>query len=149
MVDGEGSKPGSVSSAGAIPGGTGSGMKEHAGDVGTFTTRRNRALRHSWYHHYMAPSHPGVTVSSSNMEPESTLIRPSASTAATSYVPFSVMPIHSNPGKSFEDETSSSSGLAGNERIILKIADLGDEQHFKDNIQTQQYHCLGVMLDAK
>jgi hypothetical protein len=99
MIDGEGSKPASVSSAGAILGETGSGMKQHAGDVGTFTTRRNRALRHSWYHHYMAPSHPGVTVSSSNTEPESTLIRPSASTAATSYVPFSVMPIDSNPAK--------------------------------------------------
>jgi hypothetical protein len=125
MIDGEGSKPASVSSAGTILGETGSGMKQHTGDVGTFTTRRNRALRHSWYHHYMAP-YPGVTVSSSNTEPESTLIRPSASTAATSYVPFSVMPIDSNPGKSFEDETSSSSGLEGNEWIILKIADLGN-----------------------
>jgi hypothetical protein len=126
MVDGEGSKPASVSSAGAIPGGTGSGMKEHAGDVGTFTTRRNRGLRHSWYRYYMAPSHPGVTVSSPNTEPESTLIRTSVSTAATSYVPFSVMLIHSNPGKSFEDDTSSSNGLEGNEWIILEIADLGN-----------------------
>lgn len=124
MIDGDGSKPGSVSSAGVIPGETGSRMKQHAGDAGTFTTRRNHALRHSWYRHYMAPSHPGVTLFNSNTESESTLIRPSASTAATSYVPFSVMPIDSNPGKGFGDETSSSSGLEGNERIILKIADL-------------------------
>ena len=126
MIDGEGSRPASVSSAGAILGEMGSGMKQHAGYVSAFTTRRNRALRHSWYHHYMAPSHPAVSVSSSNTELESTLIWPSASTAATSYVPFSVMPIDSNPGKSFEDETSSLNGLEGNEWIVLKIADLGN-----------------------
>jgi hypothetical protein len=58
MIDGEGSKPASVSSAGAIPGGTGSGMEEHAGDV--VTLQRGETVRFgtpgtiiTWRHHIL------------------------------------------------------------------------------------------------
>jgi len=43
--------------------------------------------------------------------------------------------------------------LEVNERITINIADLGNatwaEHHFTGNIQAQQYHYLGVVLDAK
>ncbi|KXN87052.1 Protein kinase dsk1 [Leucoagaricus sp. SymC.cos] len=48
---------------------------------------------------------------------------------------------------------SSSSNYEGNERITVKIADLGNatwvEHHFTDDIQTRQYRCPEVILGAK
>ncbi|KAF9446093.1 kinase-like protein [Macrolepiota fuliginosa MF-IS2] len=48
---------------------------------------------------------------------------------------------------------SSSSMYEGNERITVKIADLGNatwvEHHFTDDIQTRQYRCPEVILGAK
>jgi len=63
------------------------------------------------------------------------------------------MSVDSNPSQSFGAETSSSSLLEGNERITVKIADLGNatwtEHHFTDDIQTRQYRCPEVILGAK
>jgi serine/threonine-protein kinase SRPK3 len=90
-IDGEGSKPGSVGSAGTIPRETKSKMKERAGDVGSGSETDEAADRLSNMSidsngfdkaklhpsnppgpsllTQMAPSHSGATVSSSNTRP--------------------------------------------------------------------------------
>jgi len=110
----------------------------------------------------MAPSH--TTAGSTSTATTTTTatapsIAQSESTAATtlpsSEVPLStsVMSVDSIPSQSLGDETSSSSMLEGNERITVKIADLGNatwtEHHFTDDIQTRQYRCPEVILGAK
>jgi serine/threonine-protein kinase SRPK3 len=96
----------------------------------------------------------------------------SVSVSVSETTPLS-MSVDSNPSQSFGDETSSSSLLEGNERITVKIADLGNgifllslslhnseliriggiatwtEHHFTDDIQTRQYRCPEVILGAK
>ncbi|KAJ3561488.1 hypothetical protein NP233_g10165 [Leucocoprinus birnbaumii] len=52
-----------------------------------------------------------------------------------------------------EDSSGESNEYEGNERITVKIADLGNatwvEHHFTDDIQTRQYRCPEVILGAK
>jgi hypothetical protein len=135
----------------AIPRKTRSEVKEWAGDVGSGNAmdeaadrlsnmsidsngserKRHRTLRIPPDCHYSLRWRyrtPGATVSSSDTGPSSTSIVPSASTTATSAVPLStsIMSIDSNPSQSFGDESSSSSALEVNERITVKIADLGN-----------------------
>ena len=76
----------------------------------------------------MMPLHSGPTISSLNTGPLLTLIAPPTVAAAMSDMPLStsIISINSNPSKSFRDETSSLSILEGNERITVKIVDLGN-----------------------
>ena len=152
MIDEEGSKPGSVGSAGAVPRETRSKMKERAtGDMGSGNEAdeaadglSNRSIDSNGFDKkakphpldlpgpslltQMAPLHSGATISSSNTGPLSTSIAPSASAAATSdmLLFIFIISINSNPSMSFRDETSNSSVLERNGRIIVKIADLGN-----------------------
>lgn len=77
------------------------------------------------------PLHPpGPSLLTQQMAPSHTLPVPIAPAAALSesdvQLSTSVMSVDSNPSQSFGDETSSSSLLEGNERITVKIADLGN-----------------------
>jgi serine/threonine-protein kinase SRPK3 len=184
-IDGEGSKPGSVGSAGAVAGTgreTRSEVKERGGgtkDVGgsgdddtddTGERLSNMSIDSHGFDkktkprpsnppgpslltQQMAPSHTGTTTST--IATSSSSIAPSELTGTTSDIPLStsIMSVDSNPSQSFGAETSSSSLLEGNERITVKIADLGNatwtEHHFTDDIQTRQYRCPEVILGAK
>ncbi|KDQ34214.1 hypothetical protein PLEOSDRAFT_172231 [Pleurotus ostreatus PC15] len=68
-------------------------------------------------------------------------------------IPSSVMSVDRQSTATTIETSSNSSVLEGNERITVKIADLGNatwvEHHFTDDIQTRQYRCPEVILGAK
>jgi serine/threonine-protein kinase SRPK3 len=161
-IDGEGSKPGSAGSAGAVAmsretrsevkersggvkdiggggGGGGSDDKDEAAErLSNMSIDSNGFDKKSKPRPtnppgpslltQMAPSHTGTTIASSTAAPSSTSIAPSESTGATSDIPLStsIMSVDSIPSQSFGDGTSSPILLEGNERITVKIADLGN-----------------------
>jgi len=158
-IDGEGSKPGSAGSGGAVAMSreTRSNVKERSGEVkdvgggggglddtGEAAERvSNMSIDSNGFDKkpkphptnppgpslltQMAPSNTGTTITSPTAAPSSTTtsIPPSESTGATP-LSTSVMSVDSNPSQSFDDGASSPLVLEGNERITVKIADLGN-----------------------
>jgi len=153
-IDGEGSKPGSAGSAGAVGVGreTRSGVKERVmemKDAGSDDADEaaerlsNMSIDSNGFDKkakplpsnppgpslltQMAPSqsHTGSTIASSTAAPSSMSMVPSSeSTGVSSDIPLSTSVM--SVDSNFGDETSSSSVLEGSERITVKIADLGN-----------------------
>jgi serine/threonine-protein kinase SRPK3 len=104
----------------------------------------------------MAPTHPVQSPTGSTVTATTTTTTTSTAlseiTAATSEPPLSTS-FMSVDSKSLGDDTSTSSVLECNEKITVKIADLGNatwtEHHFTDDIQTRQYRCPEVIIGAK